>query len=115
MFDKCKFVLYNIGMKQYLSFAILLELSKHDGVIPASRLAEKYEISTRSVYRYLDELESAGIPTYTIQGRYGGIGIEKNFALEGLFLNKNDKLFLRLAIDSLPSDMRKYFYHKLSL
>lgn len=115
MFDKAKCVVYNGPMKQYLSLAILLELSKHDGVVPACKIAEKYEMSTRSVYRYLDELESAGIPTYTVQGRYGGIGIEKNFALEGLFLNKNDKLFLRLAIDSLPSDMRKYFYHKLSL
>ena len=115
MFDKRHFALYNAGMKQYLSFAILLELNKHEEPLPASYIAKKFEMSTRSVYRYLDELESAGIPTFTRQGKNGGIGIEKNFALEGLFLNNNDKLYLKQAINSLPSDMRKYFYQKLSL
>lgn len=114
MFDFIKRVLYNIAMKLYLSFAILLELNKHD-CVPAKQIAQKFEISTRSVYRYLLELESAGIPTFTRLGRGGGIGIEKNFALEGLFLTPSDKTFLLNAINTLPCDMRKYFIQKLSL
>ncbi len=101
-------------MKTYLAFAILLELNKHH-LIPAGRVASKFEVSTRTIFRYLNELESAGIPTFTKFGRNGGIGIEKNFSLEGLFLTENDKCLLRQAIQTLPSDLRKYFYQKLSL
>ena len=116
MFDILQKMWYIANMKLYLSLAILLELNKHEDPVPASQLAEKFEISTRSVYRYLDDLESAGIPTFTRLGRNGGIGIEKNFALEGLFLCKSDKVFIKKAIDeALPMDMRKYFYQKLSL
>lgn len=101
-------------MKVYLAFAVLLELNRHH-IVPAYQVANKFEISTRTVFRYLNELESAGIPTFTKLGRKGGIGIEKNFSLESLFLSNNDKILLRKAIDSLPSDIRKYFFQKLSL
>lgn len=101
-------------MKIYLAFAVLLELNKHH-IVPANQVANKFEISTRTVFRYLSELESAGIPTFTKMGRNGGIGIEKNFSLESLFLSGSDKLLLRQAVDTLPSDIRKYFFQKLSL
>ena len=41
-------------MKQYLLLAILLELLKKEKV-PAKYIADKYEISTRTVYRYLND------------------------------------------------------------
>ena len=81
-------------MKQYLNFAILLELISKE-FTTAKYLSQKFEISTRSVYRYLSELESAGIPTYSIQGKNGGIGIEKNFVLNSLVLNETEKITLK--------------------
>lgn len=103
-------------MKNYLTFAILLELGKRDKV-SAKELAEKFEISPRSIYRYLNELESAGIPTYTKPGKNGGIGINKNFALESLLLNDFDKIFLKKVITSLnlPQEKKNYYIEKLSL
>lgn len=103
-------------MKNYLTFAILLELSKHE-YIPAKNLADKFEISTRSVYRYLNELESAGIPTFTKIGKNGGIGIKKTFALESLTLNDQDKDFLTNVINALNIEGTKkdYFKDKLGL
>lgn len=101
-------------MKQYLTFAILFELNKKE-VVSAREIAEKFEISPRSVYRYLNELESAGIPTFTRPGKNGGIGIEKNFALESLLLTKNDKVCLRVALDSLPENQKEYLSQKLDL
>lgn len=81
-------------MKQYLNFAILLELISKE-FTTAKYLSQKFEISVRSVYRYLSELESAGIPTYTIQGKNGGIGIEKNFVLNSLVLTETEKETLK--------------------
>ena len=98
-----------------MAFALLLELHKHEQPISATELANKFEITPRSIYRYLSELESAGIPTFSFSGRGGGIGIEKNFAIEGLFLNEYDKTLLNRAINSLPSDTRMYLRQKLQL
>lgn len=103
-------------MKNFLTFAILLELARNE-FVTAKKIAEKYEISTRSVYRYLDELESAGIPTYTKIGKGGGIGIKKTFALESLILSKEDKVFLQKVLSELKiEDTKKtYFEDKLGL
>ena len=81
-------------MKTYLSFAILLDLVKHK-FVTSEYLAKKYEISIRTVYRYLDELESAGVLTKTKPGRNGGVGIEDNFLLSTILLNENEKKYLK--------------------
>ena len=46
----------------------------------ARELAERYNISLRSVYRYVEELAVAGIPIYISRGRYGGIAIAVGIA-----------------------------------
>lgn len=101
-------------MKQYLSFAILLELTKKQKVT-AKYLANKFEISIRSVYRYLNELESAGIPTFSLVGKNGGIGIEKNFVLDSLILNEEDKTLLKQSLKTVNSEQSLLLIKKLNL
>ena len=101
-------------MKQYLNFAILLELISKE-FTTAKHLSQKFEISTRSVYRYLSELESAGIPTYTIQGKNGGIGIEKNFVLNSLVLTENEKTALKDLLSKENSTISKTLIQKMQL
>ncbi len=101
-------------MKQYLSLSILLELTKKEKVT-AKYLANKFEISTRSVYRYLDELESAGIPTYTQVGKNGGIGIEKNFVLDRIILNSQEKELLKNCLENINTENSKNLILKLDL
>ena len=101
-------------VKQYLTIAILLELTKKEKVT-AKYLADKFEISTRSVYRYLNELESAGIPTFTIIGKNGGIGIEKNFVLNTLLLTEEEKNLLRKCLSIFYNDEVKALVQKLNL
>lgn len=101
-------------MKQYLSLSILLELTKKEKVT-AKYLAQKFEISVRSVYRYLDELESAGIPTFTQVGKNGGIGIEKNFVLDSLLLTPQDKDLLKRVLLSVNTENCKRLMIKLGL
>ena len=43
------------------------------GRTTAPELAEKLEVSVRTIYRDLDVLSVAGIPIYTTQGKGGGI------------------------------------------
>ena len=52
--------------------------------VRAQDLAEKFEVSVRTIYRDIDAISQAGIPIITYQGTGGGIGI-----LEGFKLDKN--------------------------
>lgn len=105
-------------MKQYLLLSLLLELLKKDKM-PAKYFADKYEVSTRTVYRYLNSLETAGVPTITYQGKNGGIAIDKNFKFNTNFLTFEEKSVLKQAINSLEKvnnfDVIKSIINKLNL
>lgn len=49
--------------------------------VTAGELAERYDISTRSVYRYVEDLIVAGVPVETTRGRYGGFYIPETYRL----------------------------------
>ena len=58
---------------------LMLLLSKRK--LTAREIARRYDISTRSVYRYVDELNVCGVPVDVARGRYGGITIPDTFRL----------------------------------
>lgn len=62
--------------------------------VTAKELSEKFEISTRTIYRYLDVLACNGVPFQTIKGVNGGIVIDKNFCLCASLLNEDEKTYL---------------------
>ncbi len=72
-------------MKYEIMFGILFTLlSKRK--ISAGELARKYEVSVRSIYRYVDEMTVSGIPIDVARGAAGGLSIPDNFKLpKGLF------------------------------
>ena len=51
----------------------MLLLLQARGQVTASELAERLEVSTRTVYRDAEALSAAGVPVYTERGRAGGI------------------------------------------
>lgn len=75
-------------MKDYLIFGIFMFIYKRKRT-SAKEIAEYFEISTRSVYRYIDALCLAQIPVFMERGKNGGIGIMPEFRLENQdFLRK---------------------------
>ncbi len=56
----------------------------------ASELAKKYEVSVRSIYRYVDEMTVAGIPIDVTRGAAGGIGIPDSFKLPRGLLSREE-------------------------
>ena len=50
---------------------ILLE----NKVVTAKNLAERFEVSQRTIYRDIETLSTAGIPVYMSKGKGGGISI----------------------------------------
>jgi len=83
----------------YILLGILFELMQNDK-ITASTLSSKYEISKRSVYRYVDALSLSGIPVTTSLGKYGGISLIKKSIFDKTFFTTNelDKMLSLLQI-----------------
>ena len=44
-------------------------------VVSAGELAERLEVSRRTIYRDIDTLTFAGLPIFTNQGAMGGVGL----------------------------------------
>lgn len=59
--------------------------------LTARELAERFEVSERTIYRDIDKLTTAGIPIYTNQGKNGGISILPNYVLDKTVLTKEEK------------------------
>ena len=60
----------------------------------AKDLADEFEISTRTVYRYIDDLCGAGIPIISKLGRYGGFEMAEYCKLKEFFFTRNEKEYL---------------------
>ena len=84
-------------MKQYLIFGIFLYTSQRKHTT-AKEIAEQFEISTRTVYRYIDALSCAGVPFVTDVGKNGGISLNPNFTLENFILSRQEKDALKDAL-----------------
>lgn len=58
--------------------------------ISAGELAAKYDVSVRTIYRYVDELTVAGIPIDVARGANGGIYISDAFKLPKGLMTKEE-------------------------
>lgn len=51
-------------------------------IVQAKDLAERFEVSVRTIYRDIDAINQAGIPIVTYQGANGGIGLAEGYRLD---------------------------------
>lgn len=51
------------------------------GTVTAGELAERFEVSVRTIYRDVEQLSMAGIPIYAKKGKNGGISLSERFVL----------------------------------
>ena len=71
------------------------------GKATAPELAEKFEVSTRTIYRDIDALSGAGIPIYAEAGRNGGIYLMNGFVLDKVVLSEEEKQEILTALQSI--------------
>lgn len=66
-------------------------------------LAERFEVSTRTIARDLDTLGQAGVPLVTFPGAGGGVGVVEGFKVRRDLLSTHDAAALYAALDGLRS------------
>lgn len=89
-------------MKESRLFKIVYHLLDK-GQATAPELAEKFEVSTRTIYRDIDALSGAGIPVYAEAGRNGGIHLLNDFVLDKAVLSEEEKQEILTALQSINS------------
>lgn len=89
-------------MKGNRLFRILYYILDRERVT-ARELSEKFEVSVRTVYRDIDDLSAAGIPVYALQGKGGGIEIDRDFVLSRSLLTEREREEIMAALHGLKS------------
>lgn len=76
-------------MKYQMMLKILFLLLSRKKV-SAKYIADRYEISLRTVYRYIDELSLSDVPIYNVRGRNGGYAISDSYKIPANFLTEEE-------------------------
>lgn len=71
------------------------------GTVTAAYLAERFEVSVRTIYRDMDTLSAAGIPIYAKKGKNGGICLTEQFVLNKMLLTEEEQQEILSGLVSL--------------
>lgn len=95
-------------MSSYIEFGIFLTLL--DGKThKAAEFANKYEISTKTVYRHINKLVYAGFPITTFTGKNGGITLISDYKIDTWFFSDTELAHLLNLVNSEKSLSPEYY------
>ena len=100
----------SVVTRQFQMVYLLLER----GRMTAAELAERLEVSQRTVLRDVDALSAAGVPVYTTQGAGGGVDLLPGHVLDRAALSDQEQRQLLLALQNLPAGEGEQALTKLS-
>lgn len=80
---------------------ILILLNKKSTT--AKTLADRFDVSVRTIYRDIDELTLSGIPIYTAKGKGGGIYLLEDYKLNSALMTDKDTESMFMALQTLKA------------
>lgn len=89
-------------MKTDRLFQILYILLEKQ-TVTAPELAEKLEVSVRTIYRDVDTLSASGIPVYTLQGKNGGISLMPGYTFDKSLLSDKEQEEVLFALQGMKA------------
>ena len=91
----------------------ILSILLHKERVTAPYLAEKFEVSRRTINRDIETLCKAGIPIVTSQGQGGGIGVMEGYRLDKTLLTSSDMQAIFAGLKGLDSVSGSSQYQRL--
>jgi len=95
-------------LERLMAITILLLNRKR---VQAQELADRMEVSLRTIYRDLDSLNLAGIPIVSYTGAEGGYEIMDSFRLDRQMLSLDELIALSTALRGLQSTQAVHHSH----
>ena len=89
-------------MKTDRLLSIVIYLLNHD-VVSAAELAERFEVSRRTILRDIDHIALAGIPIRSIAGVKGGYSIMDGYKVDGRIIDAEVSATILTALQALLS------------
>ena len=84
----------------------------------AKELVDRFEVSTRTIYRDIETLSGANIPIYASKGKDGGIGLLDEYVLNKTILSEEEQnqiLFALQGMKKVKGQDEKDILEKLSI
>jgi len=96
-------------MKTDRLLSIVIYLLNHD-IVSAAKLAERFEVSRRTILRDIEHISLAGIPIQSLPGAKGGYSIMEGYKLDGRIVNNEVTSAIITALKGLLSayDSKRY-------
>ena len=91
-----------IEMKIDRILGIIIYLFNHDKV-SAKTLAEKYDVSVRTIQRDMVNIASCGIPIYSDNGKNGGYSILSTYKLKNTNIKNDEQQMIIKALETLST------------
>jgi predicted DNA-binding transcriptional regulator YafY len=89
-------------MKTDRLLSIVIHLLNHD-TVSAAKLAERFEVSKRTILRDIEQISSAGIPIKSLSGVNGGYSIMEGYKIDGRLINTEDQSSIITALKGFHS------------
>ena len=71
--------------------------------VTAKEMADRFGVSTRTIYRWMEALSLSGVPVYSLKGRGGGIAISEKFAIDNTVLSEDERLAIVSSVKALEN------------
>lgn len=82
---------------------MIVQILVNKGTTTAKELAERFEVSTRTIYRDIDTLSLNGVPVYTVKGKGGGIHILDDYVMDKSVLSETEQNSLIMGLEALKA------------
>jgi predicted DNA-binding transcriptional regulator YafY len=89
-----------LKINRLLEITIIL-LNK--GTITARDLADRFGVSTRTIYRDIDVLSGSGVPVFTNKGNGGGISLLEDYSFNKTLISQEESESLIFALKTLQA------------
>jgi predicted DNA-binding transcriptional regulator YafY len=99
-------IIYLFGECEKLKINRLLEITillLNRGTTTAKELAERFGVSTRTIYRDIEVLSSSGVPVYATQGVNGGISMLENYTINKTMLSDKESESILFALKAMQA------------